>query len=572
MIKISEKKAGGMASLFFGEIDYAAFFPFPGGPGTLSGGLPEGLEDLEEFFKDRILPERIDGESHIPDSVLRALSEKGLWGMKVPKEFGGLGLTPMEFNRITTLLSSHCVSTAISLSGSQCIGAAQFIQDYGSPEQQARILPRVAEGAITAFALTETEAGSDPSRLKTFVTQEEDGSFRLTGQKIWSTNGLIADYIIVIARDTASPAGKPVFSSFLVEKGSTGITYPNRCQFMGLHGASIGVIRFEDVKIAPENLIGRRGEGIRQALEILNNGRVTLNTACLGICKSSLRHVREYAKTRVQWGTPIGGIPAVAAQIGEIATLTFAVEAVTWYATACLQEGLPDLRLVSANAKRFCSEAGWKVADATLQVFGGKGYEGEESLANRGEAPNPVERNFRDARITRIIEGTNEIMLMFLARDGMGPALKVMASDPFLAPDNALIAPVRSDSLPADIDACIKYVRLTAGKLVNELAWLSRADHENQKSEFDLAALRLTKVACNLHVLLMASSYTSAILETGKGNGPQVRLLGALNAMLQIDNSNLLSANAETMMKDLHGIGESVLSGMYTSLEAGSVR
>lgn len=571
MIKTITKNHDGFTSLFLGRIEVEAFFPFPAGEEL---DRDSDLSSLARFAKENIDPEAVDEGGAIPAASMLAMAEMGLWGMKIPREYGGMGMSQIEFNRVTTLLSTHCMSTAISLAASQSIGAAQFVMEYGTPEQKAKVLPKAARGAVTSFALTENGAGSDPSQVRTKACELPDGSFSITGEKIWSTNGVIADFIVVIAREEPSPPHKPAFTAFLVERGQEGISYPHKCGFMGLRGAQIGVVRLDEVRVPGENVIGKRGDGLRQALEILNGGRVTLNTSSLGLCKSSLKLCRNHAIERRQWNLPIGDIPAVAAKLGEIAVWTFAVEAATWYASARLQQGSPDLRLVSANTKRFCSEAGWKVADSTLQFFGGIGYEKQASLRTRGAASNPVERNFRDARINRIIEGTNEIMLMFLARDGLGAAMKTMDS---LPSENGRIGYAEllstaglTEASPRPLLSGLEYVYFNSQSLRGRIESLAQGSGDFPDPGTELIKLRLTRAAANMHILLMAISY--AHWSMSRREGPdRLKLLERFTAEIQAENSQLLSRSADTADRLSLQIGRSLIDGAPAGLEEGLV-
>jgi alkylation response protein AidB-like acyl-CoA dehydrogenase len=398
------------------------------------------LDELKAVLAEHADPLEIERDSKIPDQLITELKRIGALGMKVPPEYGGLGLSQVYYSKALAIAGVYHSAICTLLSAHQSIGVAEPLRMFGSEEQRRKWLPLVAKDHISAFLLTEPGVGSDPARMAStatpvvpegaapsddeFVATPVQGGYVINGRKLWATNGTIADIVVVMAKIPKSEGHRGGISAFVVPYTSEGITVVHRNAFMGLRGIENSVTVLKDVFVPEENRIAREGDGLRIALATLNTGRLALMAIAAGASKWATKIAREWATERVQWGRPIGKHDAVAQKLAFIAGSAFGLEAMLDVAARLADDKRNDIRIESALCKVYGSELSWRVIDELMQVRGGRGYETAESLKARGEKPVPVEQCMRDMRVNRIFEGSSEIMHLLIAREAVDTHLQ----------------------------------------------------------------------------------------------------------------------------------------------------
>src|SRR5215212_8985479 len=412
--------------LFLGNFRLDLIHPQPElDPAAVSKG-EAFLERFRAFLVDRVDRRRIEREAKIPGEVIEGLKDLGALGMKIPEEYGGLGLSQVYYNRALAMAGTWHSSISTLLSAHQSIGLPEPLRLFGSDEQKRQWLPRLAKDHVSAFLLTEPDVGSDPARMSTTAVPTEDGSgYRINGTKLWATNGAIADVVVIMAVVPKSDGHRGGITAFLCPCDRAGITVEHRNEFMGLRGIENSVTRFDDVFVPRKDVIGGEGKGLRIALTTLNTGRLSLPAFCLAEAKYALKIAREWSAERKQWGQPIGKHDPIAQKLAWLAGTAFGLEAMLDVSSRLADDKRNDIRIEAALAKLYGSELGWTAVDEMVQIRGGRAYETAESLARRGEKPVPAEQMLRDMRINRIFEGSTEIMHLLIAREAVDEHLKV---------------------------------------------------------------------------------------------------------------------------------------------------
>ncbi len=405
--------------LLFGNVLEENLFPYPAINDRDREVLGMIVESIDRFLEGKQADfARWDRAARQPDEFVQSLRELGLFGLIIPEEFGGLGLSNAAYARVLAQTSSYDSSVSLTIGAHSSIGMKGLLL-FGTAAQKARYLPKLATGEmIAAFCLTESGAGSDAAAIRTAAKRNVDGSFTLNGEKLWITNGGIADFYTVFAR-TDGPEGK--VTAFIVEAAWPGVSHGAHEDKMGIRASCTTTVAFNDVRVPAENVLGEVGKGFKVAMGILNNGRTGLGGGAVGGMKALIRRSVAQAQERKQFDRPIAEYGLVREKIAQMTVECFAAESAVWMVAHYIDSGCEDYSVEAAITKVFASEAMQRTAYESLQIAGGNGYMREL----------PYEQYVRDARILPIFEGTNEILRLYIALSSLkdvGASLKELQS------------------------------------------------------------------------------------------------------------------------------------------------
>ncbi len=404
---VDKKTASFMRSLCVGEIEEEILVPYP----EPKVQEKESLRAIVATLKSMLSPHERDFASwdragEMPKAFLAELREAGLFGLVIPEHHGGLGLGAMAYSRVVQELGRYDGSTAVTVGAHSSIGMRGLLL-FGTEEQKARYLPRLATGEmIAAFCLTEPGAGSDAAGIKTTAVRDGD-AWVLNGEKLWITNGGIADFFTVFAK--TSLEGRGHITAFIVTRDMQGVSTGPHEDKMGIRASSTTTVSLEDVRVPAANVLGEVGKGFKIAMKILNAGRTGLGGGAVGGMKRLIELSVRQARERVQFGRPIASFGSIRQKLGQMVVDCYAAESVVNLVAGLADRGFEDTAVEAAISKVLASEAMWRTADEALQIAGGSGYMREL----------PYERAVRDSRINRIFEGTNEILRLFIALAAM---------------------------------------------------------------------------------------------------------------------------------------------------------
>jgi acyl-CoA dehydrogenase family protein 9 len=510
-------------SLFFGEILEDQLFPYPEMPKDQVELVAPICDEIAKYLST-IDSRKYDRAGEYPPEVIQSLREMGLFGLIVPEEFGGLALSNTGYARVMEEIARHEGSIAVTLGAHSSIGFKGLLL-FGTQAQKAKYLPRLATGElIAAFCLTEPGSGSDAFSIKTNAVRDGD-FYVLNGQKLWITNGGIADYFTVFAKTAAdAPGAKGKVTAFIVTRDLGGVTHGPHEDKMGIRASNTTAVYFDNVRVPAANVLGEEGKGFKVAMSILNHGRTGLGAGAVGGQRALLKRAIAHATERKQFGRAISSFGKVQEKLGRMATNLYVSESLVYLVANTIDKGGVDYSVEGAATKVFNSEALWSAADEALQIAGGMGYMREE----------PYEQAVRDARINRIFEGTNEILRLYVGLTGLqkpGEYLKGLGKEL----SHSLADPIKGFGLIREYAVrkakqTVPYGRTQITKahesMREQVAYVEDAvqalaalcetvlrRHGREIVEMQLATTRIADVAIDLLALCATISRTTSLIE-----------------------------------------------------------
>ena len=416
------EKEGFAKDLYFGKFRSESIMPFPELSNEQKAAGDQMIETVKKFCVENIDPDKIDRDAKIPDEVIKGLGDIGVLGMTIPSQYGGRGMSQFNYCRVMEIIGGHCASTGVFVNAHHSIGL-RALDLFGTPDQQKQWMGPLARGEkLAAFALTEPQAGSDAGNVRTRAEPSKDGEgYVVNGEKRWITNGGVADVLTLMARtpDPSTPDGK--ITAFLVTPDMKGFeVLDERMEKVGIRGTATGRMKFTDMYVPKENILGELGKGLKMALTVLDYGRTTFGACCTGAAKFCIERMVARANSRIQFGKTLGNFQMVKQKLAEAVADTYAMESATYHTAALIDSGAEDYMVETAMIKVFASDQLWRIVNDTLQVWGGKGFFTDQ----------PFERMMRDARLNLIGEGANDVLRCFIASVGIRHVGKQMQEIP----------------------------------------------------------------------------------------------------------------------------------------------
>lgn len=508
-------REGFAKDLYFGRFRTESIMPYPElHPGSKVAG--DGMvAKTKKFCQDHIDPDKIDREAMIPPAITKGLGNIGVLGMTIGKEHGGAGMSQFNYCRVMEVIGGHCGSTAVFVNAHHSIGL-RALELFGTEEQKTRWMPPLAAGdKLAAFALTEELAGSDAGNVRTRAVPSEDGEgYIINGEKRWITNGGIADVLTLMARtpDPSDPDGK--ITAFLITPDMEGFeVLEERMEKVGIRGTATGRIKFTDMYVPKENILGEIGKGLKLALTVLDFGRTTFGACCTGAAKFCIERMVARANSRHQFGQTLGEFELVRGKIAEAVADMYAMESATYHTAALIDSGADDYMVETAMIKVFASDQLWRITNDCLQIWGGKGFFTDQ----------PFERMMRDARLNLIGEGANDVLRCFIAAVGFRHVGKELESaDAGFWNTWSKRASIMSESLvSAKIPIKHEHMRFYAralGKQIAQFSWqlkVALAKHQLGILDRQYVQARLADIATELFMASCVYSRLSAVLVNG---------------------------------------------------------
>jgi len=481
---MSDLKLSFSKALFSGAILDDLVFPYPKMSTEENENVELMADTFVKFAQDNIDPAKIDEESKISEEVINGLKELGFFGLNIPEAYDGFGLSATAYTKMLAVISEYDSSIPLLLGAHQSIGLKALIL-FGTEDQKKKYLPKLVTGEmIAAFCLTEPGAGSDAAGIKTkAVRDEKNNHYLVNGSKLWITNGGLADFFTVFAKEQIEKDGEKVekITAFIVTTEMEGVSKGKEESKMGIKGSSTTEIYFQDVKVPFENVIGESGKGFKVAMEVLNSGRAGLAGGSLGALKYLLKYTMQHVTQRKQFKKTLNQFEAIKKKIAQITIDLYAAESMIYLTTGLMDKGDLDYSLEAAICKIRGTEITWQGVNECLQMAGGIGFMKEY----------PYERFVRDSRINLIFEGTNEILRLFVALSGIqerGEYLKKIGK--------ALKDPIKGFGLLTDYATDWIKGRITTERIrrVHPTLMAAKTDFENWAKNLHITSERVLMV------------------------------------------------------------------------------